>query len=125
MFGKSEFREGHASLWHTVVEVMLMLLPLLRLLPLLELLLFPLVGLLLFPLVGLLLMSLLGLPLLASMAFNMKLMSGLIVLFILYKTAAMVLRHRRLTRQQNIDSLNADVNRIGEDEAARRAEKYR
>jgi hypothetical protein len=36
----------------------------------------------------------------------------------------MVLRHRRLKRQQDIDILNADVSKIGEDEAERLAEKY-
>jgi hypothetical protein len=42
----------------------------------------------------------------------------------LYKITAMVLRDRRLKRQQDIDILNADVSKIGEDEAARRAKKY-
>jgi hypothetical protein len=37
----------------------------------------------------------------------------------------MVLRHRRLQRQQDIEILNADISKIGDDEAARRAEKYR
>jgi hypothetical protein len=35
-----------------------------------------------------------------------------------------VLRHRRLKRQQDIDILNADIGKIGDDEAARRARKY-
>jgi hypothetical protein len=63
-----------------------------------------------------------------SVSFGMKhvilLIGGLIVLFILYRTTAMVLRHRRLKRQQDIDILNADVSKIGDDEAARLAEKY-
>jgi hypothetical protein len=50
--------------------------------------------------------------------------AGLIALFILYRATAMILRHRRLKRQQNIDILNADVSRIGGDEAERLAEKY-
>jgi hypothetical protein len=49
---------------------------------------------------------------------------GLIALFILYKITAMILRHRRLKRQQDIDILNADVSKIGDDEAERLAEKY-
>jgi hypothetical protein len=50
---------------------------------------------------------------------------GLIVLFILCGITAMLLRHLHLMRQQDIDILNADVNKMGGDEAARRAEKYR
>ncbi|MDR0653148.1 MAG: GYF domain-containing protein [Synergistaceae bacterium] len=47
---------------------------------------------------------------------------GLIALIVL---TAMVLRHRRLQRQQDIEILNANISKIGDDEAARRAEKYR
>ncbi|MDR1515916.1 MAG: hypothetical protein LBS45_09485 [Synergistaceae bacterium] len=49
---------------------------------------------------------------------------GLIVLLILCGITAMLLRHLRLKRQQDIDILNADVSKMGGDEAARRAEKY-
>ncbi|MDR1579947.1 MAG: DUF4339 domain-containing protein [Synergistaceae bacterium] len=55
---------------------------------------------------------------------NVILVIGLIVLFVLYRTAAMTLRHRRLRRQQDIDILNTDVSKIRDDEAARLAEKY-
>ncbi|MDR1482665.1 MAG: hypothetical protein LBI74_08580 [Synergistaceae bacterium] len=61
-------------------------------------------------------------------SFGMKhvvlLIGGLIALFILYRATAMILRHRRLKRQQDIDILNADVSKMGDDEAERRAEKY-
>jgi uncharacterized membrane protein len=60
----------------------------------------------------------------ALLAQNMVLAVVVIVLFFLYRTTAMVLRHRRLKRQQDIDILNADINKISDDEAARRAEKY-
>jgi uncharacterized membrane protein affecting hemolysin expression len=53
------------------------------------------------------------------------LMIGLIVLIILSVTIAMLLRHLRLKRQQDIDILNADVSKMGEDEAEQRAKKYR
>jgi hypothetical protein len=61
-------------------------------------------------------------------SFGMKhvvlVIGGLIALFILYRITATVLRHRRLKRQQDIEILNADISKIGDDEAARRAEKY-
>jgi Flp pilus assembly protein TadB len=49
---------------------------------------------------------------------------ALIALIILCGITAMLLRHLRLVRQQDIDILNADVSKIGDDEATRRAEKY-
>jgi hypothetical protein len=48
----------------------------------------------------------------------------LIVLIIAAIITAIVLRHRHLKRQQDIDILNANVGKMGGDEAARRAEKY-
>jgi hypothetical protein len=48
----------------------------------------------------------------------------LIVIYTLYRITEMILRHRRLKRQQDIDILNADVNKMSDDEAARLAEKY-
>ncbi|MDR1483069.1 MAG: DUF4339 domain-containing protein [Synergistaceae bacterium] len=59
------------------------------------------------------------------MAEHMILVIGLIVILVLYSTMAMILRHRRLKRQQDIDILNADIGKMGGDEAERRAEKYR
>jgi type VI protein secretion system component VasK len=50
---------------------------------------------------------------------------GLITLFILCMITAMLLRHLRLKRQQDIDILNADVSKISDDEAVRLAKKYR
>jgi hypothetical protein len=47
-----------------------------------------------------------------------------IVLVVLFTATAMILRHRRLKRQQDIEILNADVNKMGGDEASRRAKKY-
>ncbi|MDR0653551.1 MAG: hypothetical protein LBG12_09640 [Synergistaceae bacterium] len=55
---------------------------------------------------------------------HLNLLVVLIVLGFLFGTMVMVLRHRRLKRQQDIDILNADVSKIGDDEAARRAGKY-
>jgi hypothetical protein len=54
---------------------------------------------------------------------HLTLVVVLIVLFFLYMTIAMFLRHRRWMRQHDIDILNADVSKL-DDEAARRAEKY-
>ncbi|MDR1915046.1 MAG: hypothetical protein LBQ58_00525 [Synergistaceae bacterium] len=48
----------------------------------------------------------------------------LIVLFFLYTRTEMILRHQRLKRQQDIDILNADVSKMGDDEATRLAKKY-
>jgi hypothetical protein len=50
---------------------------------------------------------------------------GLIAFFILCVITTMLLRHLHLKRQQDIDILNADIHKISDDEAARRAEKYR
>jgi hypothetical protein len=69
---------------------------------------------------GLSLLLLLLLPMME----HMVLLIGLIVILILFGTMVMVLRHLRLKRQQDIDFLNADVSKIGDDEATRRAEKY-
>ena len=55
---------------------------------------------------------------------NIILVSVVIALFFLCMITAMILRHRRLKRQQDIEILNADVNKMGDDEAARRAKKY-
>jgi type VI protein secretion system component VasK len=49
----------------------------------------------------------------------------LIVLFFLYTRTDMILRHQRLKRQQDIEILNTDVRKIGDDEVARLAKKYR
>jgi hypothetical protein len=62
--------------------------------------------------------------LIGLMAKHMVLVIGLIVLYILYRITAMFLHHRRLKRQQDIEILNADINRMDGDEAERRAEKY-
>jgi hypothetical protein len=59
------------------------------------------------------------------MAENPIVVIGLIVLIILCGTTVMVLRHRRLMRQHDIDILNANVRKIGDDEADRIAGKYR
>ncbi|MDR0616983.1 MAG: hypothetical protein LBG29_09260 [Synergistaceae bacterium] len=57
-----------------------------------------------------------------------RLATGLIVFlmlfFILYMATAMFLRDRRLKRQQDIDILKTDVNKI-DDEAAWLAKKYK
>ncbi|MDR3076164.1 MAG: DUF4339 domain-containing protein [Synergistaceae bacterium] len=58
------------------------------------------------------------------MAENIFLVIGLIVLVVMYMTTVIILRHRRLKRQQDIEILNTDVNKMGDDEAARRAKKY-
>ncbi|MDR1579266.1 MAG: hypothetical protein LBS35_02815 [Synergistaceae bacterium] len=47
-----------------------------------------------------------------------------IVLSFLLGITAIVLRHRHLKRQQDIDILKADIRKIGDDETARLAEKY-
>jgi Flp pilus assembly protein TadB len=47
-----------------------------------------------------------------------------IALFFLYKIMPVVWEHRRLKRQQDIDILNVDVSKIGDNEAARLAKKY-
>jgi hypothetical protein len=64
-----------------------------------------------------------------SVSFGLRhvvmIIAALIVLFILYRTAAMILRHRRIKRQQDIDILNTDVHKIGDDPATRLAEKYK
>jgi uncharacterized protein (DUF983 family) len=49
----------------------------------------------------------------------------LVVLGFLCWITAMLLRRLHSMRQQDIDILNADVSKIGGDEAERRAEKYR
>jgi uncharacterized BrkB/YihY/UPF0761 family membrane protein len=60
----------------------------------------------------------------AWMGGHLTLVIGLVILFFLYMTIAMILRHRRWMRQHDIDILNADVSKM-DDEATRRAEKYR
>jgi uncharacterized protein (DUF983 family) len=49
----------------------------------------------------------------------------LIVLIIMAIITAIVLWFRHLKRQQDIEILKANISKIGEDEAERRAEKYR
>jgi preprotein translocase subunit SecG len=77
---------------------------------------------------GLLFLGSFGLLLLGAMFEWMgkhKVLAGaLIVLVILFMATAMILRHRRLKRQQDIEILNADVSKMGDDEATRRAKKY-
>ncbi|MDR1420659.1 MAG: hypothetical protein LBI86_09815 [Treponema sp.] len=50
---------------------------------------------------------------------------ALVVLFILYRTVVMILRHRRMKRRQNIAILKAGVSKLDGDEADRLAEKYK
>jgi hypothetical protein len=49
---------------------------------------------------------------------------GLALVAILSVVFAAMLKHRRLKRQQDIELLNTDVNKIGEDNASRLARKY-
>lgn len=49
---------------------------------------------------------------------------ALAALIIVYAIIAAVLKNRRLKRQQDIEILNADVGKIGGDEASRLADKY-
>jgi hypothetical protein len=107
MFKKSELREDHVSLGFTLVAALVVVVVVVVVLPVLAF------------------VALMLLPLLLSMALHMKLLIVLLILFTLYKTAAMFLHHRRLMRKHDMDILNADVSKIGDDEAERRAEKYR
>jgi hypothetical protein len=49
---------------------------------------------------------------------------GLELLVIIFIVIFKALKHRRLKRQQDIEILNTDVNKIGEDEAAKLVRKY-
>ncbi|MDR3242601.1 MAG: hypothetical protein LBT34_01560, partial [Clostridiales Family XIII bacterium] len=51
--------------------------------------------------------------------------AGLVLLFVLYKIIAMLIKQKNVKRQQDIDILNADTSKINEDEAAKLADKYK
>ena len=58
------------------------------------------------------------------LAQRMFLLIGLLVAIFVCVMTWIVLRHKRMTRQQNIDVLKTNVSKIGDDEAERRAKEY-
>ena len=66
----------------------------------------------------------LGVSLVCWLAEHMFLLIGLIVAVVLCIITVIVLRHKRLMRQQDIDILKTNVSTISEDEADGLAKKY-